>query len=156
MIEGQFYQLGYVCDNLEYGIAQFRGRGMTHEPRIVEVDQPVNSPQGEVINKLRLCFIWIGDVQYELIQPLTDPLGIYANALSNGAPIRFHQICMRVEGGWEDFLARVKAQDLPLVMWRDMGGDNLKFLYIDARATMGHYLEYVWMTDQSWDQIRAI
>lgn len=156
MIEGQFYQLGYVCDNLEEAIAQFRGRGMTHEPRIVEVDQPVNSPQGEVINKLRLCFIWIGDVQYELIQPLTDPLGIYANALSNGAPIRFHQICMRVEGGWEDFLARVKAQDLPLVMWRDMGGDNLKFLYIDARATMGHYLEYVWMTDQSWDQIRAI
>ena len=157
MIEGKFYQLGYVCDNLEEGIAQFRGRGMTHEPHIIEVDQPVNSPTGEVINKLRLCFIWIGDVQYELIQPLTDPLGIYANAPSNGGPIRFHQICMRVEGSWEDFLARTKAQDLPVVMWRDMGGgDSLKFLYIDARSTMGHYLEYVWCTDEAWEQTRAM
>jgi hypothetical protein len=155
MIEGKFYQLGYICDNLEEGIALFRGRGMTHEPQVVEVDQPVDSPQGEVINKLRLAFIWIGDVQYELIQPVTDPLGIYANAPSNGAPIRFHQICMRVEGSWEDFLARTKAQDLPVVMWRDMGGDNLKFLYIDARSTLGHYLEYTWMTDETWTMIRG-
>ena len=60
--------------------------------------------------------------QYELIKPLTDPLGIYAKCQSNGAPIRFHQICMRIEGTWEAFLERVNAQDLPLVMWRDMGG----------------------------------
>ena len=156
MIEGQFYQLGYVCDSLEEGIAQFRGRGMTDEPHIIEVDQPVDSPSGEVINSLRLAFIWIGDVQYELIQPVTDPLGIYANAPSNGAPIRFHQICMRIAGTWEAFLERVKAQDLPLVMWRDMGGDNLKFAYLDARSTLGHYLEYTWMTDAQWAQIRGM
>ena len=156
MIEGQFYQLGYVCDcPIEEAIELFRGRGMAHDPHIIEVDQPVDSPSGEVINKLRLCVIWIGDTQYELIQPLTDPLGIYANAPANGAPIRFHQICMRVEGSWEDFLARTKAQDLPVVMWRDMGADKLKFLYIDARATLGHYLEYTWMTDAQWDQIKA-
>jgi hypothetical protein len=157
MIEGQFYQLGYVCDcPIEEAVELFRGRGMTHDPHIIEVDQPVNSPSGEVINKLRLAFIWIGDVQYELIQPLTDPLGIYANAPANGSPIRFHQICMRVQGSWEDFLARTKAQDLPVVMWRDMGGDNLKFLYIDARKTLGHYLEYTWMIDAAWDQIRGM
>jgi hypothetical protein len=62
---------------------------------------------------------------------------------------------MRVQGSWEHFLARTKAQDLPVVMWSDKGGDNLKFLYIDARSTMGHYLEYVWMTDAQWAQIRA-
>jgi hypothetical protein len=155
MIEGDFYQLGYVCNNLEEGIAQFRGRGMTREPHILEVALAVDSPQGQVINQLRLAFIWIGDVQYELIEAVTDPLGIYANAPSNGAPIRFHQICMRVRGSWEDFLARTKAQDLPVVLWSDMGRDNLKFLYIDARSTMGHYLEYVWMTDAQWEQIRS-
>jgi Glyoxalase/Bleomycin resistance protein/Dioxygenase superfamily len=156
MIEGQFYQLGYICDSLEEGIAQLRGRGMTHEPHIIEIDQPVDSPHGEVINKLRLAFVWIGDVQYELIQPITDPLGIYANCRSNGGPLRFHQICMRISGTWEGFLERVKAQDLPLVMWRDMGGDNLKFAYIDARSTLGHYLEYTWMTAAAWDQIRGM
>jgi len=27
---------------------------------------------------------------------------------------------------------------------------DLKFLYLDARETLGHYLEYVWMTDEMW------
>jgi hypothetical protein len=155
MIEGQFYQLGYVCDSLEEGIAQFRGRGMTHEPQIIEVQQPVDTPNGEFVNHIRLCFIWIGDVQYELIQAITDPLGVYANAPSNGGPIRFHQICYRVPD-WADFRARVDKQDLPLVMERDMGGDNLKFLYLDGRAKYGHYLEYTWMTDAAWAQTRAM
>jgi len=155
MIEGHLYQLGYVCDSLAEGIAQFRGRGMTHEPHIIEVDQPVNAGGGEYINKVRLAFIWIGEMQYELIQPVADPLGIYANAPSNGGPLRFHQVCYRV-ADWADFRARVDRQDLPVAMERDMGGDNLKFLYLDARKQLGHYLEYTWMTDAAWDQIRAM
>ena len=155
MLEGHLYQLGYVCDDIEEGIAQFRGRGMTHEPRVMEVEQPVNSPQGEVVNHMKLCFIWIGDMQYELIQPLADPLGIYANAPSNGAPIRFHQVCYRVRD-WADFRARVDQQDLPVVMERDMGENAVKFLYLDGRAKFGHYLEYTWMTDESWAQTRAM
>ena len=51
MLEGQLYQLGFVCDNLEEAIDSFRDRGMTHEPHIMEVDQPVNTPNGEVVNK---------------------------------------------------------------------------------------------------------
>lgn len=155
MLEGHLYQLGYVCDDIEEGIAQFRGRGMTHEPRIMEVEQPVNAAGGEFVNAMRLCFIWIGDLQYELIQPLRDPLGVYANAPSNGGPLRFHQVCFRIPE-WTDFRSRVDKQDLPLVMERDMGGDNLKFLYLDGRSRFGHYLEYTWMTDAAWDQIRAL
>ncbi|HEX8057941.1 MAG TPA: VOC family protein [Novosphingobium sp.] len=155
MLEGHLYQLGYTCDNLEEGIAQFRGRGMTHEPHIIEVEQPVNANGREYINHIRLCFIWIGEMQYELIQAIKDPLGIYANAPSNGGPIRFHQTCMRVKD-WADFRARVDQQDLPVAMERDMGGDNLKFLYLDGRAKFGHYLEYTWMTDAAWDQTRKM
>ena len=155
MLEGHLFQLGYVCDNLEEGIASFRGRGMRHEPHIMEVHQPVDTPNGEFVNHIRLCFIWIGDIQYELIQAIEDPLGVYANAPANGGPIRFHQVCFRVSD-WADFRARVDQQDLPVVMERDMGGDNLKFLYLDARHTVGHYLEYTWMTDASWDQIRGM
>lgn len=158
MLEGHLYQLGYVCDDIEEGIAQFRGRGMTHEPHIIEVEQPVNTPDGrEVMNHIKLCFIWIGDMQYELIQPISDPLGVYAkaNSVEGGGPLRFHQTCMRVKD-WADFRKRVNEQDLPVVMERDLGGDSLKFLYLDGRATIGHYLEYTWMTDEGWDQIRKM
>lgn len=158
MLEGHLYQLGYVCDDIEQGIDQFRGRGMTHEPHIMEVEQPVNTPDGrEVVNHIKLCFIWIGDMQYELIQPISDPLGVYAkaNSVEGGGPLRFHQTCMRVKD-WADFRKRVDEQDLPVVMERDMGADSLKFLYLDARHTLGHYLEYTWMTDESWEQIRRM
>jgi hypothetical protein len=30
------------------------------------------------------------------------------------------------------------------------GGDMLKYIYIDAREFVGHYLEYVWMTPERW------
>ncbi|HEX7753589.1 MAG TPA: VOC family protein [Novosphingobium sp.] len=155
MLEGQLYQLGFVCDDLELGIDQFRGRGLPHEPRILEVEQPVDTPHGPVVNKVRLCFIWIGDIQYELIQPIVDPLGIYANAPANGGPLRFHQVCFRVPD-WADFRRRVDAQDLPVVMERDGGGDDLKYLYLDGRSRFGHYLEYTWMTDAAWDRLRAM
>jgi hypothetical protein len=156
MIEGQFYQIGYACDNLEEGIAQFRGRGMTHEPQIIEVDQPVNGPEGRVVNSLRIALIWIGDIQYEVIQAVSDPLGIYANAQSNGGPLRFHQLCWRIHGDWSEFKARVAAQDLPVAMEWDSGPEGLKFLYLDGRSRYGHYLEYTWMTEAAWNQQRAM
>ncbi|MEO6093564.1 MAG: VOC family protein [Novosphingobium sp.] len=155
MFEGHLFQLGYICDDIQEGIAQFRTRGMRHEPRILDIEQPVDSPRGEVVNKMRLAFIWIGDMQYELIQPLADPLGIYGNCVANGGPMRFHQTCTRVPD-WTDFRARVAKQDLPIAMERDLGGDSLKFLYLDARRQLGHYLEYVWMTDAAWEQNRSM
>jgi hypothetical protein len=158
MLEGHLFQLGYVCDDIEEGIAQFRGRGMTHEPHIMEVQQPVKAPDGrEVVNHIKLCFIWIGEIQYELIQAITDPLGIYANAntVPGGGPIRFHQTSTRI-ADWEDFRARVDQQDLPVAMEWDMGPGKLKFLYLDGRAKFGHYLEYTWMTDEAWEQTRKM
>lgn len=155
MIEGRFYQIGYACDDLEQAIAQFRGRGMTREPQILEIDQPVDSPQGRVVNSLRVAMIWIGEVQYELIQAVTDPLGIYGNAPSNGGPLRFHQLCYMVDD-WAAFRGRVDRQDLPVAMEWDSGPDGLKFLYLDGRERYGHYLEYTWMNQASWEQIRAI
>jgi hypothetical protein len=32
-------------------------------------------------------------------------------------------------------------------------GEELKFLYLDARELLGHYLEYTWLTETRWTQI---
>ncbi len=47
----------------------------------------------------------------------------------------------------------VDAQDLPVVLERAIEGDLLKFLYLDGRDFCGHYLEYVWATDERWVQM---
>ena len=158
MLEGMHYQNAYICDDLEAGIALFRGRGMTKEPIIIPVDQTVQTPEGPKRQKGRICFIWIGDLQYELIENEIDEVGIYANCLSNGGPLRFHHICFRIDD-WEDFRARVNEQEFPVATERDLTGEDpngLKFLYLDARKVFGHYIEYTWMPEAMWQQIRAM
>jgi hypothetical protein len=154
ILEGWHYQNAYICDDIEAAIAQFRTHTDTGEVAIHDVDQTISTPTGPKRVSSRLAFIWIGDLQYELIQIVVDETGIYANCQSNGGPLRFHHICMRVDN-WDSFRAKVDQQDFPLVMER-AGDDQLKFLYLDARATLGHYLEYVWTTDTRWAMMRAM
>jgi hypothetical protein len=155
MLEGKHFQNAYVCDNIEAGIDLFRGRGLQKEPMIIPVEQLVDTPAGKLHQQVKICFIWIDDLQYELIEVIRDDVGVYDKCLSNGGPLRFHHICTRIDD-WTDFRARVYDQDLPVVMERDLGGDSLKFLYLDGRAVFGHYLEYVWMSDAQWAQTRAM
>lgn len=153
MLVGQHTQNGYVCDDIEAGIALFRARGLDRDPMIIPVEQEVQTPSGPKKHQLRISMFWLGGLQYELIQPIVDETNVYANAPSNGGPLRFHHICMKVDD-WKDFRAQVDKQDFHVAF--EGGGDELKFLYLDARKAFGHYLEYTWMTDRSWEQMKAM
>jgi len=59
-------------------------------------------------------------------------------------------LVMRIDD-WDDFRARVDRQPYPIAIERVDAA--LKFLYLDARKFLGHYLEYVWMTDERWAQV---
>ncbi|MYL97008.1 hypothetical protein GR702_04355 [Novosphingobium sp. FGD1] len=158
MLEGLHYQNAYVCDDLEAGIDLFRGRGLTKEPTIIPVDQRVITPHGLRRQKGRVCFIWIGDLQYELIESEIDEVGLYAHCRSNGGPLRFHHICFRVPD-WGALRRRAGEQEFPVAMERDLADeaeDSLRFLYLDARAVFGHYIEYTWMPEPMWQHIRAM
>jgi hypothetical protein len=152
MITGHHYQNAYICDDIDAAIAQFHTRAEFGEVRPFEVEQQLWTPDGMKKVSSKLAFIWIGDLQYELIQVLDEQTGIYSNFTSNGGSLHFHHACMRVPD-WEPFRAAVAAQDLPVVLERANDGDLLKFLYLDARAFCGHYLEYTWMTDERWLQL---
>ena len=153
MLEGWHYQNAYICDDIDAAIAAFRARAPIGDVKVIDVSQPVSTPDGIKTVATRLAFIWIGDLQYELIQVVNDETGIYGNFQDNGGVMHFHHTCMRVDD-WDAFRARVAQQDLPVVMERAHEGDALKFLYLDARAFCGHYLEYVWTTDERFEFMR--
>lgn len=155
MLVGQHYQNGYICDDIEEGIALFRAHGLDKDPMIIPVEQEVQTPSGPKRQKLRICMFWLNELQYELIQPILDETNVYANAPSNGGPLRFHHICLRVPD-WNKFRAQVGQQDFPVAMERDLGPDQLRFAYLDARKVFGHYLEYTNMSDAMWEQIKAM
>ncbi len=156
MFEGHHYQNAYICADIAAAIAEFRNRADIGEVRIFDIEQILQMPNGAKKLATRLAFIWIGDLQYELIQVVEDETGVYSGYTSNGGIMHFHHICMRVEGEWDAFRARIAAQNFPVVLERAIEGDELKYLYIDARAMCGHFLEYCWMTDARWDMMRAM
>jgi len=75
-------------------------------------------------------------------------LALYRDALPDDDGIRFHHICHRVED-WATFLAQVDRQPYPVAIRGGTPG-MLEFLYLDTRAWLGHYIEYVWMLPERW------
>lgn len=150
VIEGRHYQNAYVTRDIDAAVARFVGRtgatGVMRYDADVEVWTPAGA--GRAVN--RLAFIWVGGVQYEFIEPVSGLVDVYRDALPADDALAFHHVCMRVDD-WDVFRAKVTREGWPVVL--EGGDEQLRYLYLDARDLVGHYLEYVWMTPGRWTQI---
>ena len=150
MIEGRHFQNAYLTRNLRSAIELFEARADIRKLLQFEATTEVMTPSGPGICTNKLAFIWIGDFQYELIEPVSGSVTLYLEQLPADDSLRFHHVCMRVDD-WSEFRARVDRQPYPVAI--EGGNDALRFLYLDAREFLGHYLEYVWMTPERWTQV---
>jgi len=150
MLEGMHYQNAYVTRNIKKAIDAFKGRADIRKLIEYEGSVDVMTPAGRGVQTNKLAFIWVDDLQYELIEPVSGTVDLYRNALPADDSPLFHHICMRVDD-WNSFRARVDKQSLPVAL--EGGNESLRFLYLDAREFLGHYLEYTWMTSERWAQV---
>jgi hypothetical protein len=149
MLEGHHFQNAYVTRDIDKWVKEFEKRAKIDQLMTFEGTTPTKVPaNGSQTNKL--AFIWVGDMQYELIQPVGGDVAIYRDALPADDSLKFHHVCMRIPE-WDDFRRRVDEQPYPVVL--EGGDDKLRFLYLDARPLVGHYLEYLWTTDERWQQM---
>lgn len=149
MLEGHHYQNAYITRDIDKAIQAFRDRAGVRDVMTYEGTMTYTTPAGAEATQ-KLAFIWIDDMQYELIQPVSGAVGLYADELPADDSMKFHHVAMRVDD-WDAFRARVDREGYKVVL--EGGGDALKFLYIDARDFLGHYLEYVWATPERWAQM---
>ena len=147
MIEGYHYQNAYVTRNIDKAVDAFRSRSGVTQVSQIEVTTEVWTPKGSGPATNRLAFIWVDNMQYELIEPVSGLVDIYSDALPADDGLKFHHAAMRVTD-WNAFRARVEQAAYPVAM--EGGSDLLKYLYLDARDHVGHYFEYVWATDERW------
>ena len=147
MLLANHYQNAYVTPDIEQALAIFRERYGVADARSFEAEYEVTTPAGTGVARNRLALIWIGDLQYELIEPVSGAVDIYREALP-ATGLRFHHVCMR-SFDWDATLAEVERQRLPIV-YRGDSTSGLKFIYADARDTLGHYLEFVSVPDHIW------
>jgi hypothetical protein len=114
-----------------------------------EAATEVWTPDGSGTSVSKLAFIWVDNLQYELIEPVSGPSDLYSAAVSPDQLMKFHHIAMRVSGDWEAFRAGLDRDRRKIVI-EGATPSGLKFCYVDARDTLGHYLEYVWAPEAMW------
>ena len=145
------YQNAYVTHDLDRAIAGIEGRYGKTEWIVFEPDMVLQTPDGPKAASLRAALGWYGGLQLELIQPTKgwsahyDP---YLPVDRSDATPRFHHIAVRRDNlaAMRDELARL---GLPLAFEGEVP-DAMVYTYLDARASLGHYLEFVWATPEGW------
>ena len=151
MLEGRHYQNAYVTRDIDKAVERFTARADVRSVVQFEATTEVLTAAGTRPHTIKLAFIWVGDLQYEFIEPIAEAVPMFATMLPDDDLPRFHHSCARVRD-WDDFRRRVDQQPYPVVIEGASGGD-LKFLFLDTRDLLGHYLEYTWMTDASWERL---
>ena len=147
LIQGHHFQNAYVTRNVDKWVEEFRKRADVRKEMVFEGPFELTTAKGTGAAVNRIAFIWVDDMQYELIQPISGMVDIYADALPEDDSLKFHHICMRIPD-WDTFRAEVTREGYPVVLEGDTG--MLKFLYLDGRPFVGHYLEYIYTTPENW------
>jgi hypothetical protein len=147
------YQNAYVTHDLDKVMEGLSQRYALKDYIVFEPEMVLKTPQGDWPASVRAALVWVGGLQIELIQPRTGFQDHYLPFLpadrSDPTP-RFHHMAVR-----RDDLAAMRAEiaqlNLPLAFEGEVPG--LTYIYLDARATLGHYLEYVWASPEGWQMI---
>ncbi len=149
MSTGRHYQNAYVTRDVDKAVAGFKQYADVRALMEIEVPVKVWTPRGEGTGVQKLAFVWVGDLNYELIQPKEgDVLAIYRDALPADDRLVFHHVCHVVDD-FDALMARVEQQPFPVVLKGGTPG-LLEFVYVDTRPWLGHYTEYVWMVPERW------
>lgn len=153
------FQFAYVTNDIEqakkvfaqqYGISKFLTL-----PEAVASEVYHNGKQ--VTNLLKLAFANVAHNQIELIEPVSDGSGIYAEVLpDSGFALVFHHVACRhhEREEWDAFRSGLDEKIHPVAIESASGPSS--FLYLDERKTLGHYLEYMWLDPVSAQMFAGI
>lgn len=147
------YQNGYVTHDLARALALVEDRYGLNDWMRFEAEVAVTTPTGAASMRLRLASAWAGGINIEIVEPLGGADAHYRTLLpadSADPTPRLHHCALRRDS-LEEMRAELAASGLPLAF----AGESpaMVFVYMDARASLGHYLEFVWKAPGGWEKI---
>jgi hypothetical protein len=149
----QFFQHAYVTNDMARAKKQFADRWGI--PSFLEFDSEmeVDTPRGREPSQLRIALAFVGDLQIELIQPLGGGgASIYQQVLpAGGYKVVWHHFGYFLPAGpeaWSEFRSRVGNAEYPLAIEGHITTKygEVRYVYLDTYAELGHYSEYIWST----------
>lgn len=147
MFLDNIFQIAYVTRDIDKAMDTVRAQSDIRTEYYAEAETLVKTPAGPESMHVKLAFMWVGDFHYELIQPISGLESIYGAWLPDDDSMRFHHTCVRVDD-WDRFRRDVVNQPYPIAF--EGGNGPNYFLYLDARKTLGHYLEYAYLPHEIW------
>ena len=142
-----FFQNAYITRDLDKWCENFKKHHGVDDFLVLELSNDVVTKWGNGPQYARVALGWVDQLQIEIIEPNGGMIDIYKNVLPDDDKIAFHHVGMRVHD-WDKFRAEVDANGWEVASEGAVPGCN--YIYIDARETCGHYVEYLWMTDEMW------
>jgi hypothetical protein len=131
---GGLYQLGFITHDLEAAMAQLGTRyGVSRYRRR-------STPMMESAHA------YAGESMIELILPGPEAPPLYTDfVLEPGTVARLHHLGRLVPdaAAWARLEAAISASGLATPMMGEVMGGDLKYAYVDTRADLGIYSEYV-------------
>lgn len=144
------YQIAYVTGDLARGAEMLQSRFGVATFSCVSLDLNLSKPAAAAMIKVGIA--WVGDLQIELIQPVSGAVEVYRSALPRDpAALSIHHLAMRVSGDIQNW-DRVRSELAEERIAIEGGRDDMRFAYVDERESLGHYLEYVWMSESFLDR----
>lgn len=131
-----------------YGVEKF----YRFDPEMV-----IRTPEGDKPMASRIAAFWAGGLNIEIIEPVSGYVDHYLTMLPEDrtdAVPRFHHTSHRREDevAMREEIARL---GLPLAFEGPVSIKkaipSLVFIYLDGRATLGHYVEFTWKSPEGWE-----
>ncbi|MFV8816554.1 VOC family protein [Haliea sp. E17] len=144
------FQTAYVTRDLDRTVELMKTRYGIEDFLLIDPEIDVLTPEGMRHSRCRAAMGWADDKHmFEIIQPLPGAtVDIYSEYLPDDDSPRFHHIAVRTFD-WEQTHRQVRAEGWSIAVEHHMP-EGLNFMYVDCRATLGHYVEYIWATPEMW------
>lgn len=149
-------QNAYVTHDIDKAVEIVGNRYGLEQWQRVEPDMVVKTVHGDKPLVCRVASAWAGGLNIELIEPVSGFVDHYVSMLPadrHDAVPRFHHVSLRRDDEAE-MRAEIVRLGLPLAFEGPVAiKDNipsLVFIYLDGRASLGHYVEFTWKSPEAW------
>lgn len=141
------HQIAYVTTDLDEALRRLdKGFGLERFHVFDTVTQ--QSHEGQAA--LKIAMVRTAGTEFEVIEPLGYNDAVWSDPLPKDGSfaLLFHHIAVTVHGTLADFeryRAGIDEREHPIVVdgW---GGDDVRWIYTDERATLGHFVEHCWFS----------
>lgn len=139
------FQLAYVTRDLAAAQAMFeQTHGISGFTPIPAHGLALHIPAGATVS-LDVAVAWSGQWMIELIQPISGMTDVHEAPLTKSDLAVFHHVAAIIPGDrsdWDSFRATLDDSRIAI----EGGREQMRFVYLDERDTLGHHVEYVWMS----------